>query len=940
MAEISYDKQAFVVGGRRVFLVGGALHYPRIPRELWRDRIRAAKQAGLNCIETYVFWNAHEKAPGEFDFTGDLNLRRFVEIVGEEGLWCWLRPGPYVCAEWDGGGLPAWLETVPTTKKSGPMKIREAGEPFLAACSRYISAVMAQVKDLQVVGDDPNLRRGGAFQVKPGDAAHGYRGEGGGPILLMQVENEWFSQSDKQHDEYHRQLVRYLREGGCRVPLNACNQLWQPVDGAIHTWNASADLSASVRQLGVVQPDAPRMVSEYWTGWFDQWGGAHADGVDAQKHLYRLASILSEGAMPNLFMFHGGTNFGFSGGRTVNGDNAFMTTSYDYDAPLREAGGRAEKFAATKRLCTFASQFAPVLACLEPTGRAVTIQGGEEDHPPAVIHAPGKLGDAVFILRGEKDKTAEVTLQLPDGRGLPVPLGKSRAAWLLLNVKLGDAATLDFTNLRPWAFVDRKMLVLYGPAGAAGLLSLDGALHPLAVPTGKKPHVCKVGPVTVAVLNENQVDASYLATSGLIVGAGKLDEAGQPVPLKGWATQTHIAPDGAVQSVRASVSKPPAAPKLSAWDYADCAALIDGSDERYEPIAGPASLAQLGVHEGYGWYRIANTKPAAARATKTVAPHSGDRLHVYRNGKLDVILGRSLGASRDPESLSLAGDVVVLADHLGRFNYGQRTAEPVGLRSHFCAVKAIKLGKPVVTTEPAPDPFEVAGLIYYRRQGQTPLGTRLAWTVKLAGKKPLLLRGMALPPQVGATVCVNAKPIGRIGEHTAGENEFLLDPTEEESPVKTGNNELAVHFDSADDAHAALAKQFTLFQVESPRTEKSEWAFTPWTMPADDAFGPIGDRNPSQPGWFRCTFEASPSEAPLFFDASTLSKGQVFLNGRNVGRYFCQTATRAKVPPQSLYYLPEPWLNAGEPNVLTVFDEHGFAPTKAKLAYKPQGPFH
>ncbi|MEM7575882.1 MAG: beta-galactosidase [Planctomycetota bacterium] len=939
MAEISYDRQAFVVGGRRVFLVSGALHYLRIPRALWRNRIRAAKQAGLNCIETYVFWNAHESAPGEFDFSGDRNLRRFIEIVGEEGMWCWLRPGPYACAEWDGGGLPAWLETVPTTKKSGPMKIRQNSEPFLAACSRYLSAVMHQVKDLQVVGDDANLQHAGAFDVKSGDGAHGYRGEGGGPILLMQVENEWFSHSQKQHDEYHRQLVRYLREGGCRVPLNACNQLWQPVDSTLHTWNASADLSASVRQLGVVQPDAPRVVSEYWTGWFDAWGSDHADTVNAQKHLYRLACILAEGAMPNLFMFHGGTNFGFSGGRTVNSDDAYMTTSYDYDAPLREAGGRAEKFAVTKRICTFASQFAPVLANLEPAHRAVTIQGGEDAHPPAVIHAPGKLGDAVFITRGEKDKHDTVTLQLPDGRSLPVPLGKDRAAWLLLNVKLGDVAKLDFTNLRPWAFVDRKMLVLYGPAGAEGLLSLDGALHALPVPNGKTPHVAQLGRVTVVVLNQDMVDAAYLTKSGLVVGAESIGEDDKPVPLRGWASQTHIASDGSTKTQRVNAAKSPVAPRLSAWDYADCSSLLDGSAETYEDIAGPASLAQLGVMEGYGWYRITGTKPAAARATKTLVPHGGDRLHVYRDRKLDVILGRSVGASREVESIALNGDVVVLADHLGRFNYGQRTAEPVGLRSHFCGVKSMKLGQPAVSNEPAPDPFVFAGLIYNRRQGQLPLGTKLSWTVKLVGKKPLLLRGSGIL-KVNATVCINAQPIGRIGEHTAGENEFLLDPTDEESPVKTGNNEVVVHFDSADDAHAALAKQFELFQIDAKRTEKSQWAFTPWTMPDDDAFGPIGDRNASQPGWFRCTFDVKSADVSLFLDASSLSKGQLYLNGHNVGRYFCQTATRAKVPPQSLYYLPEPWLKLDGPNVLTVFDEHGFAPTKAKLTYKPQGPFH
>jgi beta-galactosidase len=109
MANISHDGQSFLIDNRRIWLVSGAVHYARTPRELWRQRLRAAKQAGLNCIDTYVFWNLHEPQPGTFRFDGDADLRAFVQMIGEEGLYCILRPGPYVCSEWDFGGLPAWL---------------------------------------------------------------------------------------------------------------------------------------------------------------------------------------------------------------------------------------------------------------------------------------------------------------------------------------------------------------------------------------------------------------------------------------------------------------------------------------------------------------------------------------------------------------------------------------------------------------------------------------------------------------------------------------------------------------------------------------------------------------------------------------------------------------------------------------------------------------
>ncbi len=937
MAEVTYDEQAFIVGGRRVFLVSGAIHYLRIPRELWRARIRAAKQAGLNCIETYAFWNAHEPASGTFDFDGDKDLRRFIEIVGEEGMWCWLRPGPYACAEWDGGGLPAWLETVPTTRKSGPMKIREASEPFLAACSRYLSAVMEQVRGLQVVGD---------ATWKPGspkDApAGGYQGEGGGPILLMQVENEWFSHSNQQHDEYHRQLARYLLEGGCRVPMNACNQLWQPVDGTIHTWNGSADLPASLRQLALVQPDAPRVVSEYWTGWFDHWGGKHADTVDAQKHLYRLAGILGAGAMPNLFMFHGGTNFGFWGGRTVNGTACYMTTSYDYDAPLHEAGGRGEKYAVTKRICTFASQFGQMLANLDPTDRTVTIQPGEDDHPPAVVHRRGSLGDAVFVTRGAADKTKVVNLQLPQGFTLPVHLGSDRAAWLLVNAKLNGELTLDFTNLRPFAWLGGKLLVLFGPAGTEGIIGVNGALHRVEVPKGKLPLVVDAGPVKAVVLNESQADVAYTDGDTLAIGVDGFDDDGNPRPTKGRTTATRIDPAAKTVSSKAEPTRTPTAPKLAGWEAAGVEAYLDGNHDDFKPIKGPASLGALGVDLGYGWYRVTGVKGTATKATSTLVPNGGDRLHVFRDGKPAAVLGFGPGAKDTPVSLSLAGDVVVLADNLGRFNYGQATATPVGLRDHFAAVKPLKPGKPKADTKPSPDPFELFGMVYHRRQGETPLGSRLTWTVKAAGKKNVLLRCRELGINQGfdATVVVNGQPVARVGHHTAGLLDLRLDPADTESPFKTGNNEVALHCDRVVDEPSKLAGCASWFSIESDRTTKAEWAFAPWSPPDADAFADYAKTPAGPPTWYRVTFTVKSAEVPLFFDASTLSKGQLYLNGRNVGRYFCRTADRKAVPPQSLYYLPEPWLNLDEPNELLLFDENGFDPTRTKLAYRPNGPFH
>ena len=321
---ISYDGQSLIVGGRRVWLVSGSIHYARTPHQQWRQRIRAAKQTGLNCIDTYVFWNLHEPRPGVFDFKDDRNLKRFVEIIGEEGMYCILRPGPYVGGQWDFGGLPAWLHTIEG------IELRQENGPFFEACARYLGAVLEEVKTLQV-----NSRRSG-------------------PIIAMQAENRWFStirkplKPIKSKQTYLVEIARYIRENGCTVPILECNNLWAGTDGAIGCWSGSQHLAADLRQLGIIQPDAPRIVAEYEAGSPTHWGDKNNRHDDAPTHLKRLASILATGAQYNISTFHGGTNFGFSAGRSARSPFSFATTSHDPASPLGESGERGPKYLATK----------------------------------------------------------------------------------------------------------------------------------------------------------------------------------------------------------------------------------------------------------------------------------------------------------------------------------------------------------------------------------------------------------------------------------------------------------------------------------------------------------------------------------------------------------------------------------------------------------------
>ncbi|MCC7145399.1 MAG: beta-galactosidase [Phycisphaeraceae bacterium] len=905
MPTISYDGQSFSLDGRRIWLVSGSIHYSRTPRQLWLNRIRAAKQAGLNCIETYVFWNLHEPQPGRFDFTGDNDIRHFVRLIADQGMYCILRPGPYVCAEWDFGGLPPWLLRIPG------IKLRQSHPAFLEACSRYLTAVMGQVKDLQI--NAPNST---------------------GSLLMVQAENEWFCsnppQDKKPGEAYLSEIVRYLREAGCTVPINSCNNLWQRVEGAIDTWNSASNLPADLRQLHVVRPQAPRIVTEFWPGWFDSWNNSHQTPQDPDLMEYKLAGILAVGAQYNFYMFHGGTNFGFYGGRSVASDACFMTTSYDYDAPLSEAGGRGPKYFAAKRISTFASHFGFVFAHLEPDYQPVTLNPSENDHPLNIIHQRGSQGDVVFLLRAQADKTSQVELLLPNGLKLPVPIGPDRVAWLVLNVRLPGSVELTYCNVRPLAFIARKMLVLFGPAGATALLSLNQAPITLQVPAaGDAPLITAHEGLTVVLLNRAQADAAWPLAESLVLGAAGLDENDQPLAHPVFSQTLLIQADGTTTAKKIKTQRRPSAPKLSAWQYAPLTDILAGQSPDFKPIAGPASLEALSCDFGYGWYRL--SLPASAAVTPVMAPQAADRLHLFQNSKPLAILGLGPQADINPQKLRLdQGNLVVLADNLGRYNFGWNSGEQKGLFGHLYSVKPQRLGKPKITDSQSPDPFVLSDFWVGLRAGQRRPASTLAWSIPNKGKQPWILNCHQFPRRT--MVFFNDQPLGLLAGGVACSRRFVLQP-------KVGKNTLALALFEKYETPVDLNHYLTLYQTTATLSEQAQWAFAPWSTPQPDAFAEPPRTVPALPAWHRATFSVAHTDQPLWLELIGLTKGQLFLNDHNVGRYFVATAKGKKVPPQTRYYLPEPWLKTDASNELMIFDEHGQTPRQCRLAYDPLGPY-
>ncbi len=330
----------FLLNGQPFRILSGAMHYFRIPPENWADRLYKLRAMGLNTVETYVAWNLHEPRPGEFHFEGGLDLARYLRLAAEQGLQAIVRPGPYICSEWDFGGLPAWLLADPH------MRVRCAYPGFLAAVDRFFGALLPQIVPLQA--------------------------SRGGPLQAVQVENEYGSFGNDQ--AYLRHLEASLRAAGIEVLLFTSDgpddQMLQfgTLPHLLKTVNFGSRAQEAFAKLRRYQPEGPLMCGEFWNGWFDHWGEAR-HSRPPQEAAAALEEILTYGDSVNLYMFHGGTNFGLTSGanEAPYPDYQADVTSYDYDAPLDEAGDPTPKYFAFREVL---GRFAPLPGLPLPTPAA------------------------------------------------------------------------------------------------------------------------------------------------------------------------------------------------------------------------------------------------------------------------------------------------------------------------------------------------------------------------------------------------------------------------------------------------------------------------------------------------------------------------------------------------------------------------------------------
>ena len=307
--------KSFLLNGEPFVVKAAEIHYPRIPQPYWEHRIKMCKALGMNTVCIYVFWNIHEQREGQFDFTGNNDVAAFCRLAQKNGMYVIVRPGPYVCAEWEMGGLPWWL------LKKKDIRLREQ-DPYF----------MERVK---------------IFEQKVGEQLASLTIQNGGPIIMVQVENEYGSYGEnKPYVSEIRDCLRGIY--GQELALFQCD--WASnfekngLDDLVWTMNfgTGANIDQQFRRLGELRPDAPKMCSEFWSGWFDKWGAQH-ETRPAKDMVDGMDEMLSKGISFSLYMTHGGTSFGHWAGANSPGF-APDVTSYDYDAPINEQGLPTSKY--------------------------------------------------------------------------------------------------------------------------------------------------------------------------------------------------------------------------------------------------------------------------------------------------------------------------------------------------------------------------------------------------------------------------------------------------------------------------------------------------------------------------------------------------------------------------------------------------------------------
>ncbi|XP_071317388.1 beta-galactosidase-1-like protein 2 [Trachinotus anak] len=442
---LSANSSQFTLEGEPFHILGGSVHYFRVPRAYWRDRLMKMKACGINTLTTHVPWSLHQPERGVFNFHTQLDLEAYINLAAELGLWVILRPGPYISSELDLGGLPSWL------LRDGNMRLRTTYPGFTQAVNTFFDKLIPKVVPLQF--------------------------KKGGPIIAVQVENEYGSFAK---DESYMLLIKEALQsrGISELLLTSDNHNTLKsggVEGAIRSVKLQKLNQRDIQDLNALQPNSPTMVMDYWTGWYDVWGDLH-HVLPPEDMVSTVREILRRGMSVNLYMFHGGSSFGFMSGALADPSYRALVPSYDYDAPLSEDGEYTPKYHLLRDLLSRYNrgESFPDMPALHY----------REAYEPAIMYQHLSLWDALSFTEGPFKSPKPVTME-----NLPVNNGNGQSyGYTLYETTITSGGLLrsgDNVRDRALVFVDRSYVGLFKRQNVE-----------LAVPDGK-------GRRTLSLLVEN-----------------------------------------------------------------------------------------------------------------------------------------------------------------------------------------------------------------------------------------------------------------------------------------------------------------------------------------------------------------------------------------------------------------------------------------------------
>ncbi|MEZ4767961.1 MAG: beta-galactosidase [Caldilineales bacterium] len=774
----------------------------------------------------------------------------------------------------------------------------------------------------------------------------------GGPVILAQIENEHWASGVYGHDDHQRTLARLMQARGIDVPLYTCMGASTDFAEFRNGWSGIAGKLRSTRD---VWPDNPMIVSELWSGWFDSWGDSAHNGKTAaslDRTLHELTAVGASGL--SHWVWAGGSNFGWWGGRTVGGDTIHMTASYDYDAPVDEYGRTTPKFYGARRhhlfLDTLGARVSRLLADADDGGPTVLAATGVKGRAAGgeAPHRVARTGDfaAAFVQNSGLDRQTVQVFHDDPAVHLAVEVEATSIKPLYFNLPLDDQLTLrchTWQVLGCWTDDDEPpLLALYGFPGEVGLAQLhsgqgwqviDAGAAEVAVAGNEltlrgwisdRPQVVLTNRATVVLLTQQRAERWWPAQGGALCGPDLvLDDS--RVSAEGVKPFYRLAGERIVALPESAdpVARSPEEIPLT-WEAVSVAELE--ARELGAPIAGPQSFEEMGCWLGYGWYGVTFALEHPLETT-LAAPWVSDRATVFLDGRRLGVLGVEPDGPAWTLPLSLpAGrhDLRLLVDNLGRFNYGSNTGERKGLlgplawggvqediSGGWIALwqEAAFAGEAIANAKPwavRPDAMGV-DLRRFAFQGAH------VWLLREIEARP----GERVVLQVtgdrnSGALFINGQAVSRFSRHHGG-GYFKRGI---DHRLRPGRNVLALHIEN----YAGLPWQATLLRYPAGGELAGDWRFaagvTPGTSPA----------RPGLPRFYRARFGRSPvhsDNTPLQLDLHGLHKGHLWLNGRSLARYW-------QIGPQEFYKVPATWLQ--DNNELLVFEEQGGEPAGVRLA--------